>query len=107
MQITRNLKRICLEQNVAIILLSQVNRMSADSNRPSLEALSESDSIGQDADNVMILYTKDNEEDTDGEERLTYLHLVKQRNGKSGVEIPLMYRGERFTFSPVDLTAGY
>lgn len=106
-QITRNLKRICLEQNVAIILLSQVNRTSADSNRPSLEALSESDSIGQDADNVMILYTKDNEEDTDSEERLTYLHLVKQRNGKSGVEIPLMYRGERFTFSPVDLTAGY
>lgn len=105
-EITRNLKRIALETNTAIILLSQINRANADSNRPSLEALAESDSIGQDADNVMILYTKDNEEETDNEERMTYLHLAKQRNGKSGVEIPLMYRGERFTFSPVDLTAG-
>lgn len=104
-EITRNLKRIALETNTAIILLSQINRANADSNRPSLEALSESDSIGQDADNVMILYTKNDEEEQDSEERLTYLHLVKQRNGKSGVEIPLMYRGERFTFSPVDLTA--
>lgn len=106
-EITRALKRIALEQNVAIILLSQINRANADSDRPSLEALSESDSIGQDADNVLILYTKENEEETDSEERLTYMHLVKQRNGKSGVEIPLMYRGSRFTFSPVDTTGRY
>lgn len=103
-EITRALKRIALETNTAIILLSQINRANADSNRPSLEALAESDSIGQDADNVLILYTENDEEDEESILRPTYLHLAKQRNGKSGVVIPLMYRGECFTFSAVDLT---
>lgn len=103
-EITRALKRIALEQDIAIIALSQMNRANADSNRPGLESLAESDTIGQDADNVFLLYTKSDEEDTDSEERVTYLHISKQRNGKSGVEVPLMFRGERFTFSPIDYT---
>lgn len=98
--VTRALKRIALEQNTAIIALSQMNRANADNNRPSLESLSESDSIGQDADNVITLYTKNNEEDSDSKQRATYLHIAKQRNGRSGVEIPLLYNGERYTFSP-------
>lgn len=103
-EITRALKRIAIEQNVAIIALSQLNRTNADRERPGLEALSESDSIGQDADNVITLYTKNDEEDTDAIERDTFLYLVKQRNGISGIEIPLKYRGCRFTFSAVDTT---
>ena len=100
--ITRALKRIAMEQKVAILLLSQLNRASTDKNKPSLESLHESDSTGQDADNVLLLYTPHDEEDTDSPERETFLRIAKQRNGISGKDIPLMYRGERFTFSPVD-----
>ena len=91
-----------MEQKVAILLLSQLNRASTDKNKPSLESLHESDSTGQDADNVLLLYTPHDEEDTDSPERETFLRIAKQRNGISGKDIPLMYRGERFTFSPVD-----
>lgn len=100
--ITRALKRICMEQKVAMLLLSQLNRASTDKNKPSLESLHESDSTGQDADNVLLLYTKGDEEDTDSPQRETTLRIAKQRNGISGKDIPLMYEGERFTFSPVD-----
>ena len=102
--ITRALKRIAMEQKVAILLLSQLNRLSTEKKKPTLESLHESDSTGQDADNVLLLYTKDDEEETDSPERETFLRIAKQRNGISGKDIPLMYRGERFTFSPVDTT---
>lgn len=101
-EITRELKRIALEQKVAIMLLSQLNRASTTQGRPSIENLHESDSTGQDADNVFTLYTKHDEEETDSPERETLLYIAKQRNGISGKEIPLMFRGERLTFSPVD-----
>lgn len=100
--ITRALKRIAMEQKVAILLLSQLNRVSTEKKKPTLESLHESDSTGQDADNVLLLYTKDDEEETDSPERETFLRIAKQRNGISGKDIPLMYRGERFSFSPVD-----
>lgn len=106
--ITRALKRIAMEQKVAILLLSQLNRASTEGGtakkpkKPTLENLHESDSTGQDADNVLLLYTREDEEDTDSPERETFLRIAKQRNGISGKDIPLMYRGERFTFSPVD-----
>lgn len=100
--ITRALKRIAMEQKVAILLLSQLNRVSTEKKKPTLESLHESDSTGQDADNVLLLYTEHDEEDTDSEERETFLRIAKQRNGISGKDIPLMYRGARFTFSPVD-----
>lgn len=104
-EVTRELKRIALEQKVAIILLSQLNRASTDQHQPSIESLHESDSTGQDADNVFTLYTRHDEEETDAEERETYLYIAKQRNGISGKEIPLMFRGERLLFSPVELRA--
>lgn len=101
-EITRALKRIALEQNTAIIALSQLNRKATDYDRPNIDALAESDSIGQDADNVFTLYSKDgNEEESEGK-RLLYLNIAKQRNGITGIEIPLMFDGERFTFYPID-----
>lgn len=114
-EITRNLKRIALEQNVAIILLSQLNRLSTDGRKPRLENLAESDSVGQDADNVFLLY-RDDEIRKNGEEpkdtdkelheedrpKVINLRIVKQRGGEINREIPLMFAGWRFTFSPID-----
>lgn len=101
--ITRNLKRIALEYKVPLLVLSQINRDGTNKKRPSLENLAESDSIGQDADNVFLLY----EEDEDNRDRpLRYINLLieKQRNGVTGAEIPLAFKGDVFTFSTVDLT---
>lgn len=101
--ITRNLKRIALEYKTPLIVLSQVNRGSTDKRRPALENLSESDSIGQDADNVFLLYEED-DADRDKPLRNINLLIAKQRNGITGKEIPLMFRGERFTFENVDMS---
>lgn len=117
--ITRNLKRIALEHKVPLIVLSQLNRDSVTGRgKPSLESLAESDSIGQDADNVFLLA----EYETDSSGRVVYnpdkqgldirdkplrsimLIIAKQRNGISGKEIPLAFMGERFTFNQVDTT---
>lgn len=116
-EITRNLKRIALEQNVAIILLSQLNRLSTDGRKPKLENLAESDSIGQDADNCFLLY-RDEEIRKNGEEprdtdleldeedkpKVINLRIVKQRGGERNREIPLMFEGWRYTFRPIDYT---
>lgn len=101
--ITRNLKRIALEYKVPLIVLSQINRDGAKQGRPGLENLAESDSSGQDADNVFILYE---EEDADRDQPLRDITLLiaKQRNGATGKEIPLKFKGERFTFENVDMT---
>ena len=102
-QITRNLKRIALEYKTPLIVLSQVNRDSTNKKRPDLESLAESDSIGQDADNVFLLY-EDNEDDRDKPLRNINLLIEKQRNGVTGKEIPLMFKGERFTFENVEMS---
>jgi len=114
-EITRALKRIALEQNVAIILLSQLNRLSTDGRKPTLENLAESDSIGQDADNALLLYKesdlrKEEEEapaplDEDDKPKTIILRIVKQRGGVDEKEIPLMFEGWRYRFCPVDLTS--
>lgn len=101
--ITRNLKRIALEYKTPLIVLSQVNRDSTNKKRPDLESLSESDSIGQDADNVFLLY-EDDEDNRDKPLRKINLLIAKQRNGITGKVIPLMFKGERFTFENVDMT---
>ena len=102
-RITRDLKRIALEYKTPLIVLSQVNRDSTNKRRPDLESLAESDSIGQDADNVFLLY-EDNEDDRDKPLRNINLLIEKQRNGITGKEIPLMFKGERFTFENVDMS---
>lgn len=99
--LTRNLKRIALEYKTPLIVLSQLNRDSTNRNKPSLESLSESDSIGQDADNVFLLYEQD-DENRDKPLREINLLIAKQRNGVTGKEIPLMFQGDRFTFCSVD-----
>lgn len=103
LQITRSLKRLTLEYKTPLIVLSQINRAGADKKRPTLENLAESDSLAQDADNVFILY-EDDDNNRDKPLREINLLIAKQRNGVTGKEIPLMFKGERFTFENVDMS---
>ena len=95
-QITNTLKRIALNENVCILALHQLNREAAQRNTPSLENLAESDSVGRDADVVLML--KQDEEEDYKELKRTDLVVVKNRQGKVGNKIPLQFHGARYTF---------
>lgn len=86
--ISSGLKAMAKELDAPVIVLSQLNREAEKRKyiKPQLSDLRESGAIEQDADLVGILYQpkKDNEEDEDGNEITTNLHIAKQRNGPTG-----------------------
>lgn len=78
-EITRTLKLLSLELKIPIIGLCQLNRNAA-RNEPTLADLRESGAIEQDADNVIFLYKKDNNEERKNIEDVI-IDLQKQRAG--------------------------
>ena len=97
MAVTRKLKRLALDENIAILLTSQLNREATGKERAGLESLHESDSTGQDADVVVNLASKDDQEQGKRFKEVS-LFLAKNRQGKSGVTIPLMFEGSKYNF---------
>ncbi len=97
-EISRGIKAMAKELNVPVIVLCQLNRDSEKEKRaPRMSDLRESGSIEQDADLVLMLYSKaDKERDGDpipqaGQTR--NLMIAKQRNGPVG-EIRLTFLKE-------------
>jgi len=83
-QITRGLKRMAMELDVAILAACQLNRAAAD-DRPQLHNLRESGSIEQDADTVMFLWRDPRRAGGSNSARIeTELIVAKQRNGPVG-----------------------
>lgn len=78
--ISRRLKLLSLELDVPIIALCQLNR-NANNGEPTLADLRESGSLEQDADNIIFLYYKNDE---DAENSIITLKLAKQRAGETG-----------------------
>jgi replicative DNA helicase len=99
-EVTRTLKAIALEENVAIWLPCQMNRESSKSGMVSIDYLKESGSIEEDADIVLIL---SNKKDKDGNYeandagRKVKLEVAKNRQGRCASE-ELIFIGPRFTF---------
>ena len=99
---TSNLKRIALQENVAILLLCQINR-SADNTKPTMANLKESGSIEEDSDNVILLHRLTpndlaNPQEIDWQnERPMILNLAKQRDGETD-EFKIMFRPSNFKF---------
>jgi replicative DNA helicase len=52
----RNLKRFALEEKIAIVVLSQVNRSGVEANRPGLQHLKQAGTLEEVADLVLILF---------------------------------------------------
>lgn len=89
--ISQKIKQIALENDVAIILLSQLNREGARSDRPDLYHLKDSGSIENDADIVLIMNCKNNDPESAKftDDYGTYMHINyvigKNREGERGV----------------------
>ena len=98
LRITNALKRLALQENVCILALHQLNRASTERKKPGIENLAESDSVGRDADVVLILNSDDEEEAMFNELRQTELLIAKNRQGAIGGKITLQFSGNRYTF---------
>ena len=102
---TSNLKRIAMQENVAIILLCQINR-SADNIRPTMSNLKESGSIEEDSDNVILLHRLTDKDVNDPKQydfqnaRPMELNLAKQRDGEVG-EFDIIFKPANMTFLEV------
>lgn len=99
---TSNLKRIALQENVAILLLCQINR-SADNSKPTMANLKESGSIEEDSDNVILLHRLQ-PEDLNNPQAIDWkstrpmlLNLAKQRDGETD-EFQITFRPANFEF---------
>lgn len=85
---TRALKRLARDEEVPVIILSQLRRSENPGKEPTMAELRESGDIENDSDVVILLHQPDPEDET------KVLALVeKQRSGPKGVKVELVRRG--------------
>lgn len=94
-EISRKLKLLSKDLNIPIIALCQLNRESLKRTRPTNADLRESGSLEQDADNIIFIYT--DEEDLSKRVIETELIISKQRNGPTGT-VKLKFDKKTMTF---------
>lgn len=106
-EISRSLKLMARELDVPIICVAQLNRetIREQDKRPKMSHLRDSGAIEQDADVILMIhreayYQQDADPATD---RLAELHVVKNRNGRTGV-IELHWDGPCNRFDSLDRT---
>lgn len=100
---TRGLKQIAKDNNVAVWLCCQLNRQVGGVNRPSMDYLKESGSIEEDSDCVILLSRDEAEEEARGitGNRIVTVDVAKQRNGEVGA-IQVKFIVKRFMFKPLE-----
>lgn len=103
-EITRNLKTLAKELDVAVILLSQLSRKTEESRRPKLSHLRDSGSIEQDADVVLFIHREEVDNPDTQWKNYADIHIAKNRQGALGrvgaTYIGHQVRFENFTGTP-------
>jgi len=100
--ISRRLKLLSKNLDVPVIALCQLNREDEKRKRPMLADLRESGSIEQDADNVIFLYTEEDEKNKNGIIESEII-VAKQRNGPTGM-VRIRFNKKQMTF--INLAGG-
>lgn len=98
---TNELKAMAMQENVAIMLLCQINR-DAQNNEPTMANLKESGSIEEDSDNVILLHRVpldklSNPDAVKPYEMIININLAKQRSGETGAFL-VGFNASRFRF---------
>jgi len=87
-EISRVLKEMARELKVPVVALSQLSRgieqRKGEDKRPKMSDLRESGSIEQDADIIIFLYVKDEDNDDERKRNLTQFSVAKNRHGTPG-----------------------
>lgn len=108
-EITRTLKLMVLEYNIAVLGLAQINRSGQD-RIPTMADLKDSGSLEEDADNIILMhrltgsesiqsYDTGKIENLEKEEKQAILVMLKkQRNGQLKDAI-MIYEGKKFKFT--------
>lgn len=108
-EITRNLKSLAKELDIAILLLSQLSRKTEDSRKPKLSHLRDSGSIEQDADVVIFIHREEVDNPETDWKNYADIHVAKNRQGALGrvgaTYIGHQVRFENFTGSMPDWDA--
>lgn len=96
-EITRNLKSLAKELDVAVILLSQLSRKTEEMRRPKLSHLRDSGSIEQDADVVLFIHREEVDNPDTEWKNYADIYVAKNRQGALG-KISVTYIGHQVRF---------
>jgi len=96
-EITRNLKSLAKELDIAVLLLSQLSRKTEESRRPKLSHLRDSGSIEQDADVVIFIHREEVDAPETQWKNYADIHVAKNRQGALG-RIGVTYIGHQVRF---------
>lgn len=102
-EITRNLKTLAKELDIAIVLLSQLSRKTEESRRPKLSHLRDSGSIEQDADIVIFIHREEVDNPETPWKNYADIHVAKNRQGALG-RVGVTYIGHQVRFENFDGT---
>ena len=89
LEIGRNIKKLAIELDIPIIILSQVSKSverRQNDKRPMISDLKESGAIEQNADIVMFIYREDYYNPDTTEKNIAEIIIAKNRYGELGVE---------------------
>lgn len=93
-EISRRLKLLARDMNIALVVLAQLNRDAEEFDIPTLAHIAESDSIGRDSDGAVLIYRNDQDE--------SFLSIAKNRWGRE-VVVPVEADLSRNAFKSVEL----
>lgn len=100
-EITRNLKSLAKELDIAVLLLSQLSRKTEESRRPKLSHLRDSGSIEQDADVVLFIHREEVDNPDTEWKNYADIHVAKNRQGALG-RVGATYIGHQVRFENFD-----
>jgi len=100
-EITRNLKSLAKELDIAVLLLSQLSRKTEESRRPKLSHLRDSGSIEQDADVVLFIHREEVDSPETTWKNYADIHVAKNRQGALG-RVGAKYIGHQVRFENYD-----
>lgn len=93
------IQRGCIETGMSAIVLSQFNRIGAESERPTMSQLKGSGQLEQDADNIVLLWAEVAKHTLAAGELLPVVMTIeKNKDGPNGIDQKLFFDGPMMTF---------